>query len=55
MGGLQKKNPAYGTQSISRPMRIVSPMPRRVDQEYPKNPIFEKKKQTPKTQKLRNV
>ena len=48
------KNPAYGRQSISRPMRIVAPCHRRLDQEYPKTQFFwktEKNIQNAKTQK----
>ena len=36
----EKKNPAYGRQSISRPMRIVAPIPQQGGPEIPKNPIF---------------
>ena len=34
------KNPAYGRQSLSRPMRIVAPMPQEGGPRIPKNPIF---------------
>ena len=51
-----EKNPAYGRQSISRPVRIVAPIYHsRVDQEYPKTIFFEKRKKLSKTQKLKNV
>ena len=35
-----KKNPAYGRQSISRPMRVVAPMPYEGGPRIPQNPIF---------------
>ena len=34
------KNPAYGRQSISRPMRIVAPIPQQGGPRIPENPIF---------------
>ena len=34
---MDKKNPAYGRQSISRPMRIVSPIPQLVGPRIPEN------------------
>ena len=37
---LKLKNPAYGRQSISRPMRIVAPMPQEGGPRIPQNPIF---------------
>ena len=46
------KNPAYGRQSISRPMRIVAPMPQEGGPRIPQNQIFfEKQKKSSKTQK----
>ena len=36
---LPNKNPAYGRQSISRPMRIVAPMPQEGGPRIPQNPI----------------
>ena len=51
-----KKNPTYGRRSISRPMRIVAPMPKEGGPRIPQNPIFfEKRKKSSKTQKLKNV
>ena len=38
--GFHKKNPAYGRQSISRPMRIIAPMPQEGGPRIPKNPII---------------
>ena len=38
--GLITKNPAYGRQSISRPMRIVARMPYKGGTRIPQNPIF---------------
>ena len=35
-----RKNPAYGRQSISRPMRIVAPMPQEGGPRIPQNPNF---------------
>ena len=35
-----KKNPAYGRKSISRPMRIVAPIPRQGGPSTPKNHFF---------------
>ena len=50
------KNPAYGRQSISRPMRIVAPMPQEGGPRIPQNHIFLKNgKNHPKRKKLRNV
>ena len=49
-----KKNPAYGRQSISQPMRIVAPMPQEGGPRIHQNPIFlktEKIIQNAKTQK----
>ena len=47
------KNPEYGRQSISRPMRIVAPIPQQGGPRIPKNPIFlTKLKNQPK---LKNV
>ena len=37
---IKKKNPAYGRQSISRPMPIVAPMPQQSGPRIPKNPNF---------------
>ena len=37
---LTRKNPAYGRQSISRPMRIIAPMPKEGGPRIPKNPII---------------
>ena len=37
---MKRKNPAYGRQSISRPMWIVAPMPQEGGPRIPKNPIF---------------
>ena len=34
------KNPAYGRQSISRPMQIVAPMPLEGGPRIPQNPFF---------------
>ena len=34
------KNPAYGRQSFSRPMRTVAPIPQQDGPRIPKNPIF---------------
>ena len=49
------KNPAYGRQSISRPMRIVAPIPQQGGPRIPKNPILLKNgKKSSKTQKLQN-
>ena len=46
----------YGRQSISRPMRIVAPMPQEGGPRILKKPDFlEKQKKSPKTQKLRNI
>ena len=55
---LQFKNPAYKRQSISRPMRIVAPIPR--IPRIPKNPFFffrktEKIIQNAKTQKCLEI
>ena len=50
------KNPAYGRQSISRPMRIVAPMPQEGGPRIPKNPIFfQKRKKSSKTKNSKNV
>ena len=53
---LNKKNPAYGRQSISRPMRIVAPIPQ---QGGPRIPNTKKKfkngKKSSKTRKLKNI
>ena len=35
-----QKNPAYGRQSISRPMQIVAPIPQKGGPRILKNPIF---------------
>ena len=48
-----KKNPAYGRQSISRPMRIVAPIPQQGGPRMPD--FFEKWKKLSKTQKLKNI
>ena len=37
---LTPKNPAYGRQSISRPMRILAQMPQEGGPRIPQNPIF---------------
>ena len=50
------KNPAYGRQSISRPMRIVAPIPQvgwTKNSQKPK--FFEKRKKSSKKQKLIKV
>ena len=47
------KNPAYGRQSISQPMQIVAPIPQKGGQRIPKNPFFEKRIKSSKTQKLK--
>ena len=39
-GKYSHKNPAYGRQSISRPMRIIAPIPQKGGPRIPKNPIF---------------
>ena len=44
------KNPAYGRQSISRPMRIVAPMPQEGGPRIPNNPIFLKNGKITKNQ-----
>ena len=47
-------NPAYGRQSISRPMRIVAPMPLEGGPRIPKNPIFLKNGKIIKNLKAQN-
>ena len=42
------KNPAYGRQSISWPMRIVAPIPQQGEPRIPQNPIFFYGKNHPK-------
>ena len=37
-----KKNPTYGRQSISRPMKLVAPMTKEGGPRITKNPIFSK-------------
>ena len=49
---LEITNPAYGRQSISRPMRIVAPIPQKSGPRIPKNPIKKNGKNHPK---LKNI
>ena len=55
--GLWGKNPAYGRQSISRPMRIVAPMPQEGGprQNQQKKLFFARRFQTTSRQKCSNV
>ena len=49
------KNPAYGKQSISRPMRIVAPIPQQGGPRIPKNQNLLKTEKIIQTQKLKNI
>ena len=40
IGKTNNKNPAYGRQSISRPMQIVAPIPQQGGPRIPQSPIF---------------
>ena len=52
----QQKNPAYGRQSISRPMRIEAQIPQQGGPRIPKNPNFLKNgKNYPKCKNSKNV